>query len=176
MTIASAFLISGFADLGVTRDSFRHPVEPAYSTALTDDDLQSHRVSNLNMATYRRGSVGEWVSAQLDAVINLPPGWDSYGAQAIDPRLARMVEPAVVELMLNGVPPPSIVPNSDGGLSLEWYRPGVELIIRVPPTWSDADDLPSAYFFDASAGVEWEEELAAAEPRLGDAIQTLVTP
>jgi hypothetical protein len=93
----------------------------------------------------------EWARSVVDAFRNLPEGWDSYGAMAVDPTAADLAEQLLAELRrIPGLAIPQAAPSPDGGVSIEWHRTNIDLVISVGP----GDEPPSAYI--ANAGQEWE--------------------
>jgi hypothetical protein len=75
------------------------------------------------------------VRARLKELLDLSEGWDSYGADPIDPRAVdgawRVLEVLEQE--------PAVIPCVDGGVQLEWHRAMIDLEIRITPT-GDIDD------------------------------------
>jgi hypothetical protein len=75
----------------------------------------------------------------MTALRDLKPGWDSYGAPAIDPEAIRRAE-AFVRLVTEKRA--NLVPMSSGGVSVEFYGDGdVEFGVYFEPT------LDSAYLY-----------------------------
>ncbi len=88
------------------------------------------------------------------SILQLKPGWDSYGA--LKPRADLVLAGLylVAELLRGGAPAPSVVPTAKGGVQFEWYREGRELEIEV----LSKDRLMLAYE-DESNGDFFEDEV-----------------
>lgn len=69
----------------------------------------------------------------LDALLELPNGWDSYGARRVDGERVKATLDLLLELLCDDTPPPSCVPVSDGSVQLEWHTGGVDLEVSVLP-------------------------------------------
>lgn len=64
----------------------------------------------------------------------LKPGWDSYGAQPLEPRAVAFL----LNILLAATPGevmvhPQVFPTSSGGLQLEWDRGASHLELRIGP-------------------------------------------
>lgn len=93
----------------------------------------------------------EWARSIVDPFRHLPEGWNSYGAMAVDPNAADLAEQLLAAMLLRpGLARPQAAPSADGGVSIEWHRPNLDLVVSIGP----GDEPPSAYFSDA--GQEWE--------------------
>ena len=110
-----------------------------------------------------------WAKALVDQFRDLPQGWDSYGAEAVDPDAAELAVQVLAELRaIPDLTPPRAAPSPDGGISIEWHLSGVDFVISIGP----GDEPPSAFFADSHG--EWEiEDLRRADDRLGMAINAL---
>lgn len=93
---------------------------------------------------------------RLSALLQLPPGWDSYTARSVRPECAVFalgkVLPAFMRLDL---PVPSVVPTNSGGLQLEWHTRGVDLEVEI-----SQDNRVFAVYELLGEAVEWEGEVA----------------
>jgi hypothetical protein len=103
----------------------------------------------------RPGFAGAWLGElqeQLQELLRLPEGWDSYSAEPISRQAAsetlRFLSVAPVIS-----PAPALVPVNDGSLQLEWHRQQIDLEIRFC-----ADGRIEALFEDLQTGDEWERE------------------
>lgn len=93
----------------------------------------------------------EWARSIVDSFRDLQEGWDSYGAMAVDPTAADLAEQLLAGMRrIRGLAMPQAAPSPDGGVSIEWHRTNLDLVISIGPR----DEPPSAYF--AGAGQEWE--------------------
>ncbi len=97
--------------------------------------------------------------SQIRPLLDLPPDWDSYGGLPIDKQSADFATALLIYLGNRYVEPPSVVPTSKGGVSLEWYRPTLEVGFEVRPGPRGHPQLSIFYSNDAT-GVEWEDEYA----------------
>ena len=80
----------------------------------------------------------ETATRQASALIQLPGGWDSYGAKPVSSDAARAATTLLVQAA-SAVPnlaAPAVVPTVRGGLQLEWHRQGVDLEIEFEPDGS----------------------------------------
>ncbi len=103
--------------------------------------------------------VGRWARSQIRPLLDLPPDWDSYGGLPIDKQSADFATALLIYLGNRYVEPPSVVPTSKGGVSLEWYSPTLEVGFEVRPGPRGHPQLSIFYSNDAT-GVEWEDEYA----------------
>ncbi len=97
----------------------------------------------------------------------LPLDWDSYGAARIQPPAVWQAVRLLSEIMANDVPPPSIVPTSDGGLQLEWHQEEADLEMDVRP------DLRVDIFLKMPKDQTWEGPLANSRWRLQAFLQQI---
>ncbi len=110
----------------------------------------------------------EQVKESVWTLCDLPLNWDSYGGQPLNRDVAALAEHLLVQLMAQDVALPAVVPMSTGGISLEWHRPSVRLILEIGP-----GTQPSAYYFDRASGDEWELEFPEASRPFGTALRTV---
>lgn len=78
-------------------------------------------------------------------LLDLQPGWDSYGGRRVELEALGRAIVQVVDLNFPGMPAPAVVPLGSGGVQLEWHGPGGELVLGFEPGsaatefyWSDA--------------------------------------
>lgn len=81
-------------------------------------------------------------SQDLDALVKLREGWDSYGASAPD-RTALEVAWRIVSEMPDAGPTPQVFPTRRGGVQLEWHRPRTKLEWEIDP-----DGATGVFVFD----------------------------
>ena len=62
------------------------------------------------------------VQEDIDALQNLTPDWDGYGAPAIDPKIIQAAKQFIARLPDNLAFRPRVVPMSNGSLQLEWHE------------------------------------------------------
>ena len=80
----------------------------------------------------------ETATRQASELVQLPGGWDSYGAKPVSSDAARAATTLMVK-EASAVPnlaAPAVVPTVRGGLQLEWHRQGVDLEIEFEPDGS----------------------------------------
>jgi hypothetical protein len=100
------------------------------------------------------------VKKRLNGLASLPLDWDSYGGIPADPRAARLAEEMIEWFAVDGVPPPDVFANGDGGVQLEWHINGVDAVISF-----SSDDETSVTYQDLSDdGESWSG--AASDSRL----------
>lgn len=99
-----------------------------------------------------RSRASSWITPALrtfNRLLNLPAGWDSYGANRIEIGSIEQALQILDRLMTENTPAPSIVPTADGGVQLEWHTHTVDLEIVVSP-----DRKPAFTFDDCISGQE----------------------
>ena len=62
------------------------------------------------------------VTDRLNELCALPVGWDGYAGKPVSFICASFAANMLARLSRDNVPPPSIVPGSDGTLQVEWHR------------------------------------------------------
>jgi hypothetical protein len=71
------------------------------------------------------------IIARVEELIDLPAGWDSYGAGRVRPDAALHAIKVYSLLVREAFPAPHLVPTVSGGVQLEWHLPGMDLEIEV---------------------------------------------
>ncbi|MGM0575282.1 MAG: hypothetical protein ACQEXJ_06090 [Myxococcota bacterium] len=71
------------------------------------------------------------VVRSCQALLELGPDWDSYGARPPRPDLVGAAIQLIGRLMAEGAPAPHVLPTNRGGVQLEWARNGRELEVEV---------------------------------------------
>jgi hypothetical protein len=102
-----------------------------------------------------------WLEATLESLerlLTLLPGWDSYGAKAVDPVCAWAAWHLLTAVLREDSPAPAMVPTVRGGVQLEWHVNGVDLEIEV-----GASRRYHVSFEDNTTGKAWEKELTGSE-------------
>lgn len=76
------------------------------------------------------GDYPKWLPGALGRLVSLlqlPPGWDTYGSLPISPTALVSILSALAYALPPDVPEPSIVPTSDGGIQVEWHVAGIDI-------------------------------------------------
>lgn len=133
---------------------------PSRSDTKTMVDAASFGAGQIRVIT--KGTLPAWwdsAQSKLNELLCLPPGWDSYGADAVHPRAAVTALEVLYSVAGYGASAPSIVPTTAGGIDLEWHRGGIGLVVSIGPTGET-----SAWYEDLRSGQEWE---GSVTPDLG---------
>lgn len=121
--------------------------------------------------TLNRNSANEWTSAlggKFNKLTALPPGWDGYTGRPVSFTCARFAAHLIERLFDDELPPPSLVPGSDGTLQFEWHMNGYDVEVDVLGEYNvlatrydcldgSVEELPLDTDFTALAG--WISEL-----------------
>ena len=88
-----------------------------------------------DLASRIPGEEPEWLHPTLSCfkeLLELPEGWDSYGASTVtDEAIAGAVD-VLKRLQLHvEAPQPDVVPGSSGSVQLEWHRSGADVEIHI---------------------------------------------
>lgn len=100
-----------------------------------------------------------WLAPTAQALVDLldlPYGWDSYGASPVGRSHVDAALQVLSRIMRRDSPAPAVVPTNRGGVQLEWHTGGIDLEIE---TLSTQRLLVS--FEDATAGTAWEGEIVS---------------
>lgn len=98
-----------------------------------------------------------WVKqleSRLNQLTSLPVGWDGYQGKPVSFVCAAYAANLLERVCHNGVPPPSLVPGSDGTLQIEWHINNYDIEIEII-----APNEVLAYRFDMNTELEEEVEL-----------------
>lgn len=117
------------------------------------------------------GDPPAWVEPtvrSLGGLLSLEPGWDSYGANPVDPNCVVAALELAMATLRNDSPAPSVVPTSRGALQLEWHIGGIDLEVE----FLSATRI-CGLFEDQRTGKAWEKDLSFDLRPLVDAISTL---
>jgi hypothetical protein len=88
---------------------------------------------------------------EIQGLLRLGSGWDSYSARPISVRAAEGALTLLTRTMQPVTPEPSIVPMARGGIQLEWHLRDMNIEVTVPP-----QGLAEAWYEDLRTGVERE--------------------
>lgn len=109
-----------------------------------------------------------WVEPTVQALadlLTLPPGWDSYGANAVDPWHVWATFELLSLVMRDDTPAPVVCPTNRGGVQVEWHTRGIDLEIESLSTYRFR-----VSFEDAVTGHEWDGEVGGDLGRLIESI------
>jgi hypothetical protein len=124
--------------------------------ALSDEP--DPRISRKNAYAIKIISASEpaWIrptTTSLLDLLDLPPDWDSYGANVIDRSQVFAALAVLCHIMQHESPLPTVVPTNTGGVQLEWHTRGIDLEIETVSM-----NRILVLFEDADTGSEWEKE------------------
>jgi hypothetical protein len=168
MTVAARpFGTSWLTDVGQS-----WPGSPGDSTSITEGEVVPvpTGLEPVDLDHPRTRAAFSWAQAVIDPIRLLPPGWDSHSAAPLDSWVGRFGIGLLATLAIQRVNPPQVFPTADGGLSLEWHRPDIDLVIYLsPPT-----EEPSSAFLRWN-GSEWEvpDLFGAPDPRVNEVLSAL---
>jgi hypothetical protein len=94
-----------------------------------------------------------WADAErgLGDLLDLQPGWDSYGGQPPDPELVAYAAAQLSGLRALHLPPPAITPSGDGQILASWRGQGIEVELWFAAPYQetvviDDENSPDAAF------------------------------
>ncbi len=116
-------------------------VTPSATAALQDEtpvlDSTVPQVFSLPQAQSRVRVVvhkSPWIEhlkERFDVITSLKTGWDGYEGKSVAFEHAVFAANLIDRLYTDDVPPPEIVPGSDGTLQIEWHRRGLSVELDV---------------------------------------------
>jgi hypothetical protein len=124
--------------------------------------------------------IGRWleevVAPRAFYLLDLPEGWDSYGARRIDPDAVAEGLQLLLEVIgaSEDIQIPHLTPGPNGEVQLGWYRGGKTLEVDIAGP-GDA----TVYFCDEDADgadSEWELDLVDVRPRLPALVRQHFSP
>ena len=68
---------------------------------------------------------------RFNNIVSLDNGWDGYQAKPVSFSIAQFAASIIERLYSPQVPPPSIVPGSDGTMQIEWHFNGYDIELDV---------------------------------------------
>ncbi len=107
------------------------------------------------------------VVERINALALLEEGWDGEQARPLAREAALAVLNALVEVMWQDSPAPSVVPMYDGGLQLEWHAPGLDIELISAP------DGTRQVWIAAASGLEIDNDFRHVVEDLRKHIGTL---
>jgi hypothetical protein len=140
---------------------------------MSDEDVRPVVVNATRSSLFdpfdRERAATRWALSVVEPLRELPVNWDSYGGFPVDDDAAEIGVSILTWIAMAALPLPQTFPTADGGLSVEWHRPDVDLVISLT---APDEDPPSAYY--RSGDEEWEiEDLRVPDGRLDAALAAL---
>ena len=102
--------------------------ESSTTTTQVDDAYPNFR------AAFNSEAQRQWEVEVVRRVVNLldmPEGWDSYGATKIKKDAGMFALEILNKVMRPRTPIPQIVPTAAGGIQIEWHEKGIDLEIDI---------------------------------------------
>ena len=161
-----ATLITALTESASLTEKEYIPVPPYSEEGGAVTDYQGE--VRLTLPQVRR--VPDWVGPTVESfvrIMQLPPNWDSYGAEPIPSAVIERAVEVLSHVMEDNSPHPSIVALSEGGLQMEWHLRDQDVEIVV-----STDEPPSFYYRDQEGSAE-EGLPSAAYAHLRSIIQAL---
>lgn len=109
-------------------------------------------------------------AARVNELLAMPHGWDSYGGRPISASAAMTAISWLDEIVMPGLPSPSVVPGSDGSIQFEWHMRGIDLEVLFPPSGD-----PEFLYVDHSTGKELEGHVSSSNQYGRGFVHTLAT-
>lgn len=92
------------------------------------------QINRQDMKTRVNNLSSPWIEIlrdRFDELVSLPVGWDGYNGRPVSFTCAQFAANLIESLCDDGLPPPSLVPGSDGTLQIEWHRNQYDIEIDV---------------------------------------------
>jgi len=112
-------------------------------------------------------AVPSWADAErrLRDLLDLSPGWDSYGGRPPNPELVAYAAAQLSGLKTLHLPPPTIVPSGDGQILATWRGLGIEVEL-----WFEAPYSETVVIDDEKSP---DDSFAGADPLLSATTRAL---
>lgn len=68
---------------------------------------------------------------RFDELTSLRAGWDGYAGKPVSFNCAMFSAMLIERLYISNIPPPQLVPGSDGSLQLEWHQNQIDIEIDI---------------------------------------------
>lgn len=121
MNTAAKLSIFAFQD---TRPQVLYPRQARPSTSSTSGWSKA-------IVGWYRSSWMQVLETRLNELTALPRGWNGYRSLPVSFSCAGFAASLLERICTDGLPPPSIVPGTDGTLQIEWHRNGYDVEIDV---------------------------------------------
>jgi len=95
-----------------------------YAPSIPSNDYDVSVFPSSRRVTLNRHSENEWTKAlvgKFNELTALNPGWDGYAGRPVSYTCASFAAKLLERLYDEALPPPSLVPGSDGTLQVEWH-------------------------------------------------------
>jgi hypothetical protein len=128
----------------------------------------THSGTVIDLRKIRASRAEDAVASAVERLQSLIPNWDGENGAPPSAAALSFASVAVVDLVRQGVMNPSLVPVSDGGVSIEWHLRSRQLVVYVPPRYPV--EPAEVSFIDTSTDEEWDgqlpDDIPAIERRL----------
>ncbi len=94
-------------------------------------NLKASYGNKVRIARQPSSSWFETLKDRFDDLSSLSKGWDGYRGQAVKFTCAQFAANLLERLFDSNLPPPSLVPGSDGTIQIEWHRNQYDIEIDV---------------------------------------------
>jgi hypothetical protein len=139
----------------VTQSCVQRSLEELASRGLISGFRSDDEPSDYGQWTFSRHGWLRAAMRQLDAIEDLPRGWDSHGGEPPDPAIVDAARTLIRSLRTGGdFPKPHINPTPSGGVQFEWENDSAYLEVEV-----DAEDHAKFFFQDGRRRHEYEGEV-----------------
>jgi hypothetical protein len=101
-------------------------------------------------------------------LLNLPAGWNSYGARPITPQNAVEAIRLLARFVGPDTPPPAVVPRVRGGIQLEWHTESIDVEVYI-----DSPGNVSFFVDQVESGETFDGPLAGHEAVLKAWVQRI---
>ena len=129
MAASSAKRLDNSFSRALVSASVTTTAEPAASAAAGVSERTFPRFARAYADPERKWEVD--VQRQLLEHVQMPPGWDGYGAPAPTMDTAFFALLVLSKIMRARTPIPQVVPSSTGGIQLEWHEKDIDLELHI---------------------------------------------
>lgn len=83
------------------------------------------------VVTWYRSRWVQILETRFNEITSLPRGWNGYRSIPVSFSCASFAANLLERICTDGLPPPFLVPGTDGTLQIEWHRNGYDIEIDV---------------------------------------------
>jgi hypothetical protein len=159
---------SALANYAFQHEFPSHSVQDGSSHAVVDS---FPRIGKVRINNYTTSIWLEKLESRFNELGKLKPGWDGYSGGSVPFSIARFSAELLQRIFNANLPPPSLVPGSDGSVQIEWHRNGYDIEIDVLAPFDVV-----AVRHDLRTGKTEELEIVADFTDLAVWINDLATP